>query len=361
MIDTNSSEPIYLQLADTIRQRIFSGELKIDERLDPEVDMSRDLGISRGTIRVALNLLVNEGLLKRIQGKGTFVASAGVVPKDRRMVGVIVPYFRDSLTVEMIRGIESVLHEHNYSMLFCHSDSSVELERSQISRLRKEQVAGMIIFPIGTPDEKAMLGTSLPVDYPLVFIDRKLEGIRADYVGTDNFHGAYEAVRHLLSKGHRSIACIAPPDRPTSIVERIAGYVKALREDGLFPLAAVDLEGSGTGKGSSIPDYSDEELAPVDALMASPNPPTALFCINDFIAIGVLNRLRVKGIKIPGDIDIIGFDDIAAASYPGIMISSIAQPKEEIGREAARLLLRRLEDTHVPSQDIMLAPHLVVR
>lgn len=363
MLDSSSHEPLYVQLANTLREQIRMGELKPQERLDPETEIASRLAVSRGTVRQSLDLLVHEGLLNRAQGKGTFVVSR-VGKVGSRIVGIIVPYLRDYFTGQILRGVEEAFHEEHYSMILNHSDSDLEKERHQIQRLIEAAARGLILFPIAEAYEFTTVRDVVPPDFPIVIIDRRIPGLTADLVAVDNRQGAYDAVVHLLSMGHRRVACITTPDRPTSVEERIRGYEQALYDEGLFPLAAIPV--SGTGKPTqveteTIPVYSDQELAPVDQLLRSPERPTALFCVNDFLALGVLHHLRSQGIRVPEDIAIVGFDDIALSSYPSVSLSSVSQPKREIGQKAAEMLFEQIQGGPREKREIALPTKLIVR
>jgi DNA-binding LacI/PurR family transcriptional regulator len=358
-----SSQPLYLQLAETIRRQIRSGHLKPQDRLQPELDIASQYDVSRGTVRQALDQLVREGLLQRTQGKGTYVRA---VNRDRTSltIGFVVPYLRDTLVNEIIRGAERAFHEENYSMILGHSDSDLDTEVRQVQRLLEGSAEGMILFPVAEQDEQQRLSEIIPPDFPTVLIDRRVPGLNVDRVLVDNRQGARDAVQHLLDQGHERIACITSPDRPSSIVDRIQGYEQAMQEAGHFPLAAVALRGSGSpgdAASNSVPVYSEQELEPVRHLIESDARPTALFCINDFVAIGVMHFLHERGIRVPEDIAIVGFDDIAIAAVSSISLSTVAQPKYEIGRQAAHRLLGLLRGERFPSPEIVLPTELVVR
>lgn len=359
----DSSQPLYTQLAETIRRQIRGGHLKPQDRLDPELDIASQYAVSRGTVRQALDELVREGLLQRTQGKGTYVCA---VNRQRQSltIGFVVPYLRDTLVNEILRGAERAFHEENYSMILGHSDSDLDTEIRQVQRLLAGTAEGMILFPVAEQDEQQRLSEIIPADFPTVLIDRRVPGLNVDRVLVDNREGARDAVQHLLDQGHTRIACITSPDRPSSIVDRIRGYEQAMQEAGHFPLAAVALRGSGSpgdAGSNSAPVYSDEELEPVRYLVESDLRPTALFCINDFVAIGVMHFLHERGIRVPEDIAIVGFDDIAIAAVSSISLTTVAQPKYEIGRQAAHRLLGLLRGERFPSPEIVLPTKLVIR
>lgn len=359
-LDPVSPRPLYMQLADHLRRQISSGAWAAGYRLPPELELAGQLSVSRGTVRQAMDLLVNQGLLQRVPGRGTFVTA----PETRvrsQLIGIVVPYLRDSLTIDIMRGAESMLRRSGFSLIFCHSEGDLQLERAQLVRLRREGACGLIVFPIGVADEVALLNELIEPQLPLVLIDRRLPGLSVDCVVADNLGGAYRAVEHLLALGHRRIACVSLPDQPSSVAERIRGYQQALRDAGLLPLATVLLAIGGRSAEESVPSYSAAELAPIDHLLTAHDAPTALFCVNDFIALGVMQHVLARGRRIPADIAIAGFDDITLAPYMPVPLTTVAQPTYEIGAQAAQLLLDRIAGAAPAGRELVVPTHLVVR
>ncbi|MEM8531505.1 MAG: substrate-binding domain-containing protein, partial [Chloroflexota bacterium] len=173
---------------------------------------------------------------------------------------------------------------------------------------------------------------------------------------------AYRTVEHLISLGHRRIVCVSLPDQPSSIVERTQGYEQAMRDAGILPLASVPLAlHKDRTPDNGIPTYADVEMAPITKLLSIEEPPTALFCINDFVALGVMQRVLAHGLSIPHDIAIAGFDDIAIAPHMPVPLTTVAQPKYEIGARAAELLVTQVD--HGPQYDteLVLPTNLIVR
>ncbi|HEX6290081.1 MAG TPA: GntR family transcriptional regulator [Herpetosiphonaceae bacterium] len=359
-LDPASPRPLYAQLAAYLRQQIESGVWQRNSRLPPEIELAAQFEVSRGTVRQAMDLLVKQGLLQRIPGKGTFVTLPDTHARSQ-LIGIVVPYLRDSLTTDMLRGAESVLRRSGYSLIFCHSEGDLQLEQAQIEQLQREGVGGLIVFPVAAAGESTLLRQALQPRLPLVIIDRRLPHLSAYHVLADNIGGAYRAVEHLLAQGHSRIACISLPERPSSIEERIRGYEQALRDAGILPLAAVALALGKHAAGDSVPRYTAEELAPIDQLLAVRERPTALFCVNDFIALGVMQHVLARGLRVPQDLAIVGFDDIALAPYMPVPLTTVAQPKYEIGARAAQLLLDQIAGVAPADREIVLPTDLVVR
>jgi DNA-binding LacI/PurR family transcriptional regulator len=360
LLDPASPQPLYLQLANFLRRQLAVGVWQLNDRLPPEIELCQQFDVSRGTVRQAMDLLVNQGLLQRIPGKGTFVTGINSQLRSQ-MIGIVVPYLRDSLIMDVLRGVESVLRRNGYSLIFCHSEGDLQLERTLIEQLQRKGTSGLILFPVATSGETALLSQIIDSQVPLVIIDRRLPYLEASHVLVDNAGGAYQAVAHLLALGHRRIACISLPEQPSSIAERIRGYEQALRAAGILPLAAISLALDKHPSQDSVPRYTAEELAPIDQLLSVQEPPTALFCVNDFIALGVMQHVLARGLKVPQDLAIAGFDDIALAPYMPVPLTTVAQPKHEIGVQAAQLLLDQIISGRKEQRQIILPTTLVVR
>lgn len=358
--DPSSPRPLYLQLAEYLRRQIESGALKPGERLMPELDLAEKYGLARGTVRQALQLLVNQELVERMAGKGTFVTDK-IAPSNSPLIGIVIPYLRDSLTVGILRGAESVLNLNGYSLIFGLSDASLELECEQIKRLQRDNVSGLILFPVSISGEALMLSQILRPDFPLVVIDRKIPELNTSSVFVDNRCGAYHAIEHLTALGHKRIACISHDGHVSSVADRIRGYEQAMRAAGLTVLAAVSIVRREPTQDGQPPTYSDEDMQPVDQLLQSPDRPSALFCINDFIALGVMRHVQQRGFRVPDDIAIVGFDDIPLAPFLSVPLTTVAQPKFEIGAQAALLLLDIISGKEPAKRTIELSTSLVVR
>lgn len=350
---------MYVQITERIRSRIERGELRPHDRIPPELQLAADLSVSRGTVRQAMDLLVRDGLLYRIQGKGTFVSVDAKTP-ETRVIGFIAPYRSDPLTAGILHGAEQVLTEEHVGIVVLHSEHTPELERKLLERLLQHGAEGLILFPLAREGEYIDLNSTLPHGFPVVVIDRRLRGVPADTVTSDNVEGGYLATRHLLDLGHRKIVCVTIPDRPSSVEDRIRGYEMAMHESGLFPLAAVALSGSGKPT-NTVPDYDREDFAAIDRLFQSDARPTAVFCVNDFVAIGLMRHLKDASVSVPGDVSIVGFDDIPLAAFHEVSLTTIAQPIEDIGRRAARLLLDRLQSPRDTFEEVLIPTSLVER
>ena len=253
------------------------------------------------------------------------------------------------------------MREHNYSLIYNSSEGDVELECEQVRRLLRDQVCGLIVMPVSASNEAMLICKVLPPELPIVLLDRKLPGFQANSVFADNRGGAKQAINRLLELGHRQIACISHKGNISSVSERVRGYEEAMRAAGLIPLAAIPLEWHGPNEEGLPTPFTPDELKPLISLLDSPQRPTAIFCVNDFTAFGVMQCLLDRGIKIPEDISLVGFDDIPLASFMPVPLTTVKQPKQEIGRQAAQILLKMIEEERNLIELIHLPTSLVIR
>lgn len=360
LLEPASTRPLYLQLADDLRRQIENGTLKLGDQVMPELELAQRHKLARGTVRQALQLLVNQGLLQRTRRKGTFVAGNGLTA-PAALISFVVPFRRDALADGIMLGVESILRLDGYSLIVGHSDGSLSVEAEHVKRLPRDHTSGLILFPVALPGEADLLAQALPAGFPIVLIDRTIPGLAASCVLADNYGGAYRAVEHLIALGHRRIACVTHTGQVSSVDDRVRGYEQAMHGAGLAPMPPVVLEWREPLPEGQPPDYSDQDMAPVNQLLQAPGAPTAFFCINDFIALGLMRHVLRCGLRIPEQIAIVGFDDIPLAPFMPVPLTTVAQPTFEIGSQAALLLLDQICGKETAAQTVVLPTALIVR
>lgn len=232
-LDKNNPVALYAQLASQLREQISRGELPLGAKLPTEIELARRHGISRGTARQAMAILTHKGLVQRVAGKGTFVRRRTEEPV-RKCIGLVIPHARDSLTMEILAGGESVAKSRGYSILFCYTNDDLAMENQDIERLRKEQVAGLVIIPVSNLDQDDAIWQLYRESFPFVLVDRYFPTLDADHVVVDNAGGAYAATVHLAGLGYRAIGFASTSGmKTTSTHDRFQGYRRALEDKGL--------------------------------------------------------------------------------------------------------------------------------
>ncbi|MCB2202619.1 LacI family transcriptional regulator [bacterium] len=248
-------------------------------------------------------------------------------------IGLIVPDTCNTYFAEVAQGIEAVAFENNYMVMFCHSDYQLERELAYVDTLYAEQVAGVLIIPATQSMES--LKRLQKYHIPTVSLDRTPPGIETSAVVANNYRGGYLSTQYLLELGHRRIGCIARPVELSHAEERVRGHLTALRDAGV----AEDPELIARG------GYKMENgRQAMSQLLDLAEPPTAVFCYNDMMAIGALRCAVERDLDVPGDISIVGFDDIAETSFTCPALTTIHQDKFEMGRQGMNLLLDLIQD-----------------
>jgi GntR family transcriptional regulator of arabinose operon len=358
--------PAHRRISDDIAARIESGQYPTGAMLPSEPRLAAEFGVSRGTLRQALASLRQGGYIDSIPGRGTLVRGPRprVLESRRRVVGLIVPSVTRPALPEVLMAIEDELHGRGYSLLVGTSGNTLEQEKGRVHRILGEGVSGLIVLPIdGRPDPHAYQQL-LDEHFPLMLIDRHIVGLSIDAVLPDNVGGAFMAVSHLIELGHRRIAFISSDNlTTTSVLERLQGYQHALRANDI----PVEPELLFTRLPAVPPEGTDEDRVIQDnarriaRFLSSRQLPTAVFALHDRIAISVLEAAGELRLRVPDDLAIVGFDDDPLAQKLRVPLTTIAQPRDQIGRTAARMIADRIEGRRTETARIVLPTELVIR
>jgi len=269
---------------------------------------------------------------------------------ETHTIGMIIPDGANPFFAEVARGIEDTGFEHGYSVILCNSDGNLEKELLYTNVLNEKQVDGIIYVAAGLSQEH-ILGLQQR-GLPVVVVDREIPGLPVGTVITDNAQGGWLATGHLLSLGHRRIACLSGPHDLTPSAERVTGYRQALEAAMVFVDECLVLRG----------DFNFESgYKSMTELLALEEPPSAVFACNDLMAMGAMAAAAESGCRVPADLSVVGFDDIELASYSIPALTTVRQPKYEMGAIAARMLLEHMRQDDLTPQRQILATELVVR
>jgi LacI family transcriptional regulator len=303
-------------------------------------DIARLAGVSKATVSRVLNHKpdVDPATRERIlrimdeQGFVPSITAAGLAGGRPRMVGVLVPSLTWPFIPEIVQGVAEFVEQSSYELVLYSishvQDRSAALDRILAARL----TAGLVAI---TPGQTSARLTQLHEQgFPVVMIDDQNLPTSAPWVGADNRSGAYAAVRHLISLGHRRIAHIQGPLHYQCSQERYQGYCQALIEAGLTPDPSLVVQG----------DFEPPSgYACAHQLFSMPERPTAIFASNDNMAWGVLEVAEDYGLRVPDDVAVVGFDDTAPSAHKRPPLTTVRQPFHEMGQRAAELLLWLLE------------------
>jgi LacI family transcriptional regulator len=251
------------------------------------------------------------------------------------------------------RGVEDLANQAGYVVILCNSDDSVEKENHYLHVLEEQRAQGVLITPVQS--DAGYLQRFRQRGIAVVLLDRPSRSKDLCSVSVDDVRGGEIAVGHLLEKGHERIGFVHGPLSIRQIADRRRGVIRAVKTAGLDPgRTIVDI----TTHAQSAREGEDS----VEKLLGAGIKPTAVFCANDLLALGLMRGLIKRGISIPGDMALVGYDDVEFASVLATPLTSIRQPKYELGRAAAELLLDEANNpTSHQHKHLVYQPELIVR
>ena len=302
-------------------------------------DVARKAGVSQSTISKYMNggnvrpenaEAIRRAIMELDYRVNPFARS--LKTRQSRSIGVLLPDMTAPFYGSVVMALDKVLREHGYHSLISCYGSNHGLERDNLQFLLSAGIDGLVYAPENISAEEFYELTASR-DIPMVQVDRVVQGVNSDAVLVDNAAAAYQAVNRLIDRGHRRIAAITGPKSVFSARERLVGYLRALSDRGILyddSLVISDENTFATG------------YRGCESLLALPEPPTAVFATNYDITIGLITAVREKGVRIPEQLDVVGFDcpEVCAMMNPPVPV--IHQPEAEIGQKAAGYLIERL-------------------
>jgi len=266
------------------------------------------------------------------------------------IIGVLVPDLGTGYIGEIIRGIDAELSLTDLDLILYTTHRMANKEANYVANLAKGMVDGLLLVLPRSPGD--FIGTLTQQNFPFVLIDHQGTGQDCPAVGATNWQGAYHATEYLIKLGHKRIGFITGSMDLGCAVDRLEGYRSALQTYHFSDASELIYEGT-----FSQPDG----YAGASAMLDLPVPPTAIFASNDVMAMGVMDAVRNRGLRVPGDVSVIGFDDIPQASLVRPALTTVNQPLEKMGRVAAQKLLDLLKHPEKDAERIELPTELVVR
>jgi LacI family transcriptional regulator len=324
-------------------------------------DVARLAEVHPGTVSRALNPetrgLVNAATAQRVIAAAEQLGyrpnpiARGLKTNRSYTVGVLVPDITNPLFPPILRGIEDRLSEAGYTTLIVNTDNDPERERGALETMRARHVDGFITATARL-EGHVLSGVAL-AGSPIVLVNRGLEDGTLPMVGIDDRAGTRLAVEHIASLGHRSIAHIAGPQTTSTGHQRYLGFRDAMADLGL----EVDRRLVVFADAFTEPAGAQALRGLIDALPEF----TAVVAANDLLAIGCYDVLAERGLACPGDISVVGFNDIPFIDRLQPALSSVRVPQRELGVAAADLFLEYIADPALPARQILLDPSLIVR
>lgn len=316
-------------------------------------DVASKAGVSIKTVSNVINNRpyitpeTQQKVLDAIQALGFRPNRSAQALRNRRTLtlAAIIPDIQNPFFTSVVRGIEDYAIDKGYMLLLCDSEDNIERETRYVQVLGAGSVSGVVLC---TADERVLdqqIAAFSRTNIAVVAIDRATAETSVDTILAENCEGSYAGMKHLLDKGHRRIGIIAGPDYYAPGRERLAGYLEALTKAGIQAddalIQRTDFKMISSQKATRL-------------LLNQPNPPTALFISNGQSAYGALEVVREMKLRIPDDLAIVVFDDPEWSRIVESPLSVIAQPGYEMGRLAAELLIRRIDQPDAPVQTVRL-------
>jgi DNA-binding LacI/PurR family transcriptional regulator len=320
-------------------------------------DIARSAHVSHSTVSRALrnSPLVNaetSALIRKIAGEQGYTVSAvarSLVNRRTNTMGVVVTSIANPFVGEIVNGIEEVALAHDYSLFLatCHADPVREVRA--VRSFQERRVDGILVNSSRVGALYLPLLEEMRV--PIVLINNQHPGEFVHSVTIDNLNAGREAARHLVELGHRRIGYIGNRFGLQADMERFSGYRQILEERDIGFQPELVAHGDGRPEGG---------MSAMERLLWLAEPPTAVFCYNDMEAIGAMRAVRERGLTVPGDVSVVGLDDLFLASYTDPPLTTIQQPKHQMGRLAAEILLQLLSGEK-PDSRVTLTGKLIVR
>jgi DNA-binding LacI/PurR family transcriptional regulator len=324
-------------------------------------DVAKHAGVSIATVSRVLNGGggVGDETRKRVEAAMAALdyqpnpAARSLRSNRSRIIGLLVSDIQNPFFAGLIRGVEDEALRHEYSLILCNTNESPQREQQYLDVLYTERVAGVIVVPTREQLGEDTLKRFRERGVPVVAVDRRVKDRDVDAVLTDNLRGSYEGVAHLIANGYRRIGVITGPLSVTTGRDRLEGYRQALREAGIALDPALERSGPFTVASGRESAAQLLDLTPA---------PDAIFATNNLLTLGTLHAVHDRNLSVPGDVALVGYDDIQWAELGTVSLTTIKQPVYELGSTAALRLFHRMNNPTAQSRhEIILAPTLLVR
>lgn len=322
-------------------------------------DVAKHAGVSTSTVSHVLNKtrFVSEDISVRVMAAVetlNYAPSAlarSLKVNHTRTFGMLVTTSTNPFFGEVVKGVERRCYEQGYNLILCNTEGDLERMRANLDTLLQKRVDGLLLM-CSEVDGQAfdLFARHQPV--PTVVMDWGPIDFPSDKIQDNSHHGGYLATRHLIEQGHTAIGCLTGPLDKLTAQQRLSGYIQAMEEAGLGINKQWIASGNFECEGGEIA---------FNEVYARGKLPTAFFICNDMMAMGVINTASKRGIKVPDDLSIVGYDDIKLAKYVTPSLTTIHQPKHRLGQQAVDVLLEKINHQREGHTVIQLEPTLVER
>jgi len=319
-------------------------------------DIAKECNVSNTAVSRALNNSkgisekTKEYILKVCQQRGYRPNSAArsLILNKTHMIGLIIPDITNPYYAFISKGVSAYADKIGYGLILCNSDRNKVNEKKYCDFLTQKRVDGIIMIPIRfAKADYDIFGQNA---IPLVLVDNYVNDLDVSFIGNDNYTGARKIVQHLIGKGYKRIGVILGDQESSASNDRLKGYIDVMLENGITIDRNLLIHSKATFE-DGIRYAKDLIERQVDAI----------FAVNDTVALGVFKYCFENGINIPGDLGLVGYDDIEQAAMLTIPLTTVHQQKYIVGEKAAEILINEINSPNIPKQKIILQPELIIR
>ncbi|GAB6261078.1 substrate-binding domain-containing protein [Photobacterium sp. CCB-ST2H9] len=322
-------------------------------------DIAKLAGVSTSTVSHVINKsrFVSDEIAERVNNAAKALnyapsALARSLKINRtQTIGMLVTTSTNPFFGEVVKGVERSCYQKGYNLILCNTEGDNERMKASIDTLLQKRVDGLLLMCSTLEGERIEVFDRYP-DIPVVVMDWGPMSFASDKIQDNSYQGGYLAARYLIDCGHRDIGCITGPLIKHQAQIRYEGFKRAMNEAGLAFRSDWVIESDFECEGGYDAFHT---------MYASGTLPSAIFVCNDMMAMGVINAANEKGVRIPDDLSIIGYDDIHIAKFMTPSLTTIHQPKYRLGQAAVETLLKRINKEITEPQIVQLEPTLVVR
>jgi Transcriptional regulators len=370
--DSTSKKQLYLQIADKVLEIIESRGLKAHDPVPSEGELAKLFGVSRMTSKLALEQLVERGVVYRLPRRGTFLAGNGQDESARKpekpepqhqpdkkadkLIALIVPHMTD-YTSRIISAVEHEARKHGHDLILKISKDEEDQGRC-LQTLAEMGVSGIILFPLGSKSCSSQVFKLKMDKIPSVIIDRVFYEIPIDCVYHDHFQGSYEMAKYLISKGHREIGFSSNViENITSRGERYQGYIQALLDHGI-PVKSEYIHFRTTSiRPGRVHEYDAEQG---EFIRSNPGM-TAVMCADDQVAIATLFSALHMNISVPDTLSIVGFSDTHLSALTPVPLTTVRQDTDKLAAAAVELLMKRVRQSREQHITVKIQTQIIER
>lgn len=339
----------FQNIVDWVKSNIDGGIWKPGDRIPSENELSAKFGVSRQTVRRALDILAGEKLIQKSQGSGTFVRGADLFPAGTSVQGtvqnrtvhnniaVVCTFVDNYIFPGILKGMESVISASGYALQLSFTNDSIYREKTILENIiERNDIDGLIVEPA----KSAILNPNLALyekieamGIPILFFHAKYPDLSCPVVGMDDEQVGADATRLLLNAGHRKLAGIFHSEDEQGM-KRYAGFIHELWNHNLSPDDTIWLDADMIKNMDKLEDYIFESISGV----------TGVVCYNDEVAYKLITMAQQRGIRVPEELSVVGIDDSYLAVLSGVQITSFRHPHEELGVKTGENMLKMLKE-----------------